>query len=174
MVRTTNLVGYSDVHYTDPDVAKYIIDFYRPKGAILEPFRGGGVFFDQLPEGSDWTEIQEGRDFLEYKKKVDWIITNPPFEKLTDMMSHAFEICKNTVFLVPLSKIYSSAPRMDLVLNKAGIKRQLYLGSGRKIGFDIGFPFAAMEFERGYKGPVTTIDGTRFVNALNVNKKAQN
>lgn len=166
MVRTTRLKGYSDVHYTDPDVARYIIDYFKPAGRILEPFRGGGVFYDQLPIGADWAEIQEGRDFFDCLEPVDWIVSNPPFEALTDMMRHAFSIAHHTVFLVPMSKVYSSPPRMDLVLNVAGIRRQLYLGSGRGIGFDIGFPFAAMEFVRGYKGATETIDATPFVHYL--------
>ena len=85
---------------------------------------------------------------------MDWIITNPPFEDLTRVMTHAFSISKHTVFLVPLSKIYSSSPRLKLVHEVAGIRRQLHVGTGRQIGFDIGFPFAAMEFVRGYSGPI--------------------
>jgi hypothetical protein len=152
---TTGLKNYSDVHYTRRETAKLIIDHFSPVGKILEPFKGGGAFYNNLPEGADWCETQEGRDFFAHKGKVDWIITNPPFSNLTDVMSHAFEISFNTVLLVPLSKVYSSAPRMRLVRDKAGIAKELMFGSGRAIGFDLGFPFAAMHFVKGYQGGTT-------------------
>ncbi len=154
MVRTTGLKNYSNVHYTRSGVAKAIVKHYKPEGVILEPFRGESAFYDQLPAGSLWCEIEQGRDFFKFKEHVDWIITNPPFENLTDIMRHAFQIADNTVFLVPLSKIYSSAPRLRMVRHVAGIKEIMHLGSGRDIGFNLGFPFAAMHFLKGYHGPV--------------------
>lgn len=155
---TKAMKDYSDVHFTDPRVSKFIVDFFRPKGRVLEPFKGGGAFYDHLPKGTHWAEVDDGVDFFSIEDKFDWIVTNPPFSNLTDIMEHCFEISKTTVLLVPMSKIYSSAPRMSLVKNVASIKRELYFGSGRKIGFDIGFPFAAMEFEVGYKGDKMFID----------------
>lgn len=157
MVRTANLNNYSDVHFTNRKVSQAIIRYFQPSGRVLEPFRGEGAFYDYLPEGRQWCELTEGRDFFEWQEPVDWIVTNPPFSNLTDVMSHAFKVSKHTVLLVPLSKIYSSAPRLDLVRRVAGIRTQLMLGPGRRIGFDIGFPFAAIHFERGYHGPVTSV-----------------
>ncbi len=166
MVMTTGLKGYSDIHYTDPRIAKLIVNYFSPTGEVLEPFRGGSAFYEHLPKGAHWCELEQGKNFFHFKKPVDWILTNPPFSNLTDIMSHAFSIAQRTVFLVPLSKIYSSTPRMRLVHNVAGIHRQLYLGSGRDIGFDIGFPFAAMEFVKGYHGPIHDIDLTEQVKRI--------
>jgi hypothetical protein len=125
------------------------------KGKILEPFRGGGSFFQHLPEGSIWCEITQGRDFFKHKEKVDWIITNPPFSNLTDIFKHAFSLADNCVFLIPISKYFSSEPRLAEAAKYGGLKRIVHVGSGRKIGFDIGFPFAAMHFERNYVGPIS-------------------
>ena len=157
MVRTANLKNYSDVHFTDRNIAGQIVSYFQPKGRILEPFRGDGAFFEALPAESFWCELNEGSDFFDWEEPVDWIITNPPFSNLTDIMAHAFEVAQNTVFLVPLSKIYSSSPRLDLVRKEAGMRTQLMFGPGRRIGFDIGFPFAAIHFEKGYEGPVTSV-----------------
>ncbi len=156
MVRTAGLTNYSDLHYTTPTVAKRIVEHFQPDGRILEPFRGTGVFLGALSGGTEWCEIDMGRDFLEWTEPVDWIVTNPPFSFLTAVMRQCFEVARHTVLLVPMSKIYSSEPRMELVRDVAGIEEQLYLGSGRAIGFDIGFPFAAMKFTRGYRGPTKT------------------
>tara|TARA_Y100000310_G_scaffold345213_1_gene462749 strand:+ start:2533 stop:3039 length:507 start_codon:yes stop_codon:yes gene_type:complete len=153
MVRTVGLKNYSDVHFTDRKVAKAIISYYNPKGSILEPFRGDSAFFEQLPGAPLWCEITEGRDFFDFTTSVDWIITNPPFSNLTDIMRHSFSIAEKTLFLIPTSKIYSSMPRMKLTKDMAGMKEHLFLGTGRDIGFDIGFPFSATLFERGYNGP---------------------
>jgi hypothetical protein len=172
MVMTVRLKGYSDVHYTHPAFAKLIVDYFKPQGRVLEPFRGGGSFYQHLPDGTDWAEIEEGRDFFDCAGGYDWIVTNPPFSNLTDIMEHAFSIAQRTVLLVPLSKIYSSAPRMKLCLQVAGIHRQLFMGPGRDIGFDIGFPFAAVEFIKGYSGPVTTIDASADVLAIKRQIKA--
>ena len=152
MVKTVGLKSYSDVHYTDRKVAQSIIEHYQPSGTLLEPFKGDGAFYDYLPSGTHWCEIEKGRCFFDYKSDVDWIVTNPPFSNLTDVMRHCFKISNNTVLLVPLSKVYSSVPRMELVRAVAGIKEQFILGAGRAIGFDIGFPFAAIHFVRGYSG----------------------
>ena len=154
MVMTTGLQDYSDVHYTRPDVAKAIVEHFRPHGTCYEPFKGDGAILKFLPKGAYWTEIEEGKDFFNFKQQVDWIITNPPYSNLTDVMKRCFELSVHTVFLVPQSKIYSSAPRMKLVRDVAGIREKLNFGSGRELGFNTGFPFSAFHFERGYKGSV--------------------
>ena len=48
---------------------------------VLEPFKGEGAFYDNFPEcQKDWCEITQGRDWLSYTDKIDWVITNPPFQ----------------------------------------------------------------------------------------------
>lgn len=47
---------------------------------ILDPFKGDGVFYDNLPAcKKTYCEIEEGKDFFKYEEKVDWIISNPPY-----------------------------------------------------------------------------------------------
>lgn len=152
MVMTTGLNNYSDVHFTDDEVAKSIISHFNPKGKILDPFRGDGAFYNNLPPGALWCEIDEGKDFFDFHEPVDWIVSNPPYSNLTDVLRHSFTIAENIVYLFPLSKLYSSAPRLRLVRDMAGVKEEFNFGPGRDIGFDIGFPFAAIHFQRGYQG----------------------
>jgi hypothetical protein len=49
---------------------------------VLEPFRGEGGFFKNFPTNTmnDFCEIEEGLDYKEYCKPIDWVITNPPFK----------------------------------------------------------------------------------------------
>ena len=151
---TTGQKNYSDVHFTNTVLAKKIIDHFSPTGKCLEPFRGDGAFWNHLPNGSAWCEIKDGRDFFEFKDDVDWIITNPPFSILTKVFEHAFTISQNCVFLIPISKYWSSAPRLAASKEYGGLAQILHVGTGRNIGFDIGFPFAALHFVRGYAGPI--------------------
>ncbi len=53
----------------------------KPKDKVYEPFRGEGAFYNSLPDyvEKDWTEITDGRDYINYEKEYDWVITNPPF-----------------------------------------------------------------------------------------------
>lgn len=157
MVKTKGLKNYSDVHYTSKDVSRKIVGFFQPSLPCLEPFAGEGSFLEFLPEGTEWCEISEGKDFENFDGSVSWIVTNPPFEELTKWMEKSFSISENVVFLVPLSKIFSSAPRMELIRDWGGIKTVLYLGRGREIGFDIGFPFGAFHFQRDYRGPTRIV-----------------
>lgn len=154
MVRTVGLRGYSDVHFTDAAVARAVVEHFRPVGRCLEPFKGGGAFLEALPDGSDWCEIEEGRDFFQYGQRVDWLVTNPPFSSLTAVFEHAFEVSDNCVFLIPISKYWSSAPRLEAVGRYGGLAEILHMGRGRAIGFHTGFPFGAMHFKRGYRGPI--------------------
>ena len=52
---------------------------------VLEPFKGEGNFYNNFPDNieKDWCEIVEGKDYKDYNKEIDWVITNPPF-KLDD------------------------------------------------------------------------------------------
>ena len=49
---------------------------------VLEPFKGEGAFYDQLPDyvEKDWCEITQGRDYKDYDKEYDWVVSNPPFK----------------------------------------------------------------------------------------------
>lgn len=154
MVRTVGLKDYSDVHFTNDDVARRIVEHFKPVGRCLEPFAGEGAFLQHLPPGSQWCELSKGVDFFSWTDHVDWIVSNPPFSNLTQVFEHAFSVAENCVFLIPISKYWSSAPRLELAARYGGLVEILHMGPGRRIGFDIGFPFGALHFQRGYKGPI--------------------
>lgn len=154
MVRTVGLRDYSDVHFTDTELARDIIQHFKPSGRCLEPFKGGGAFYDHLPPGAAYCEIEEGLNFFDHHDPVEWIVTNPPFSNLTEVFAHAFHLSENCVFLIPISKYFSSMPRLQLARAYGGCAEMLHVGTGRDIGFNIGFPFAALHFKRGYCGPI--------------------
>lgn len=71
-------------HQTPRDCARDLISLIPliEGDKVLEPFAGEGAFYDQLPEfvEKDWCEIERGRDYKDYDKEFDWVITNPPFK----------------------------------------------------------------------------------------------
>lgn len=156
MVITAGLKNYSDKHYTPDDVARQIVDYYKPTGRTLEPCKGDGAFLKYLSSTAEWCEIDEDKDFFLEHKAFDWIVTNPPYSNLTEWMQHSFKLAENVVFFIPLSKLFSSVPRLNLVKDYGGIKDIFVFGSGRSVGLPLGFPMAAVHFQRGYKGQMQT------------------
>ncbi|MGL5752184.1 MAG: hypothetical protein ACRCXT_16745 [Paraclostridium sp.] len=60
-------------------------------------------------------DIAKGQDFFNYNEKVDYIISNPPFSILTEVLEHSFKISDNVIYLIPLYKLFASNKRLDLV-----------------------------------------------------------
>ena len=146
-------VNPNDIVYTPDAVAKMIVDEFKPTGRILEPCKGGGAFMRYLPEGSEWCEIREGRDFFEFKEPVDWIVSNPPYSNWERWLAHSFEIATNIVYLVPIAKVFKSMGTVRSIYEYGGIVKALFMPAG-KAGFPFGFPCGAFHFQRGYKGPM--------------------
>lgn len=146
----------NDKIYTPLKIAKQIIDTFKPTGKVLDAFMGKGAFYDQYPENveKDWCEIDKGRDFFDYNKKVDWIITNPPYSILDEVLEHSFNIANNIVYLVPISKIFTSLKRIRNILKFGNIK-EIHIISAGRCGFPFGFPACAIWFQRNYKGNTT-------------------
>ena len=149
----------SDVVYTQRLVSKQIIDFLNPKGSILDPCKGDGAFFDFLPIGSKYCELQEGSDFLYFNEKVDWIIGNPPYSIFEDFLYHSFNLANNVSFLVPTNKVFQRQIIMDRISKYGGIKSMIVYGSGTQIGFPFGFSVGNFHFEKNYKGKAEVIMG---------------
>ena len=145
---------HQDVVYTPADLAKSIIEHFQPAGRILDPARGGGAFFDALPDGTDWCELAEGRDFMDYDKAVDWIITNPPWSRLRQFYAKAFELpATNIVYLHNINGITTKARIRDIEAAGYGIREILCVDTPKSFP-QTGFQLAAIHTQRGYRGPL--------------------
>lgn len=151
---TSGKATAEDAVMTPPNIAKRIIKRYNPRGLILEPAKGTGSFYNQLPEPKAYCEIAEGKDFFNWHDKVDWIITNPPYSIYDRFIRHCFEVADNIVLLVPIVKCFKSIGILKDVNNYGGLKEIWVLGSGTKCGFKIGFPVGCLYYQRGYGGKV--------------------
>lgn len=147
----------SDSVNTPHEIASMIVKYFNPSGLILEPCRGYGNIYNVLPEPKDWCEIKQGRDFLEYRGKVDWIITNPPYSIYDIFLQKCFEVADNVVLLTPIAKAFKSMKIERLVDAYGGLKLIWLIGSGTKCGFAFGFPTGCLYYQRGYKGKIERV-----------------
>lgn len=64
---------------------------------ILDPFYGTGNYYNTLKERFptnhvEYTEIEMGLDFFEYNKKVDYIISNPPYSLIDKVLQKSCDL----------------------------------------------------------------------------------
>ena len=116
----------NDLYYTPDDIAKLVIEFYKPKGTMLEPCSGKGALLKYMPK-ADHCEITAGSNFFAYKKKVNWIITNPPFSKITPFLIHSLELANNVVFIMNIPALFTVKRIREIHNRGFGIKKILYL-----------------------------------------------
>jgi hypothetical protein len=145
----------SDVVYTPDWVARDMVEYFQPNGRILEPCAGDGVFLKYLPAGTEWCEIEKGRDFFQWQEPVDWIVGNPPYSTSYEWFNHSFSLSDNIVYLIPLHKCFTSDRAIRTIRAYGGIKEVMYYGKGREIQFDFGTAMGAVHFQRGYHGGMT-------------------
>ena len=142
-----------DVVLTPDEVAADMVRHFRPSGRMLDPCRGPGTFWKNMP-GADWCEVREGRDFFAWYEKVDWIVSNPPYSIFPEWMEHSLEIAEHIVYLVPLIKVFGSEKRLRDIFRVGGIVETRLYGSGTMLGFPFGWPCGAVYMRVGYKGPM--------------------
>jgi len=144
-----------DVVYTPPELAQDIISFFRPSGLCLDPCAGDGAFYNLLPAGSEWCEIERGRDFYAWTSPVDWIVSNPPYSNLLAWIRHSFKVTQDIVYLVPNHRISASAQFIDDLMDWGGIVHTRFYGTGTQWGFSFGHALAAVHFQKEYIGSQT-------------------
>ena len=113
-----------DCVYTPEDLAVKSIKKINivKKDTILDPASGQGVFYRNFPAGNKKhkCEIEKGTNFFEFNKKVDWIITNPPYSILNKYLEHSLKLSmKGIGFLVGS---YSVTPLRLELIKKAGFR----------------------------------------------------
>jgi hypothetical protein len=165
VITDKNGENISSVVYTNKKFAKRIVDYLSPQftktDTFLDPCKGDGAFYNNLPKPKDWCEIQQGKDFFAYDKKASWIITNPPWQGkvYAPFANHCFEVADNVVFLVKLFGAIGTTRRLrDALTNKHGMKEIIicdwkqagfyYVDGSAKAGE--GFVLAIVHWQKNY------------------------
>lgn len=147
---------HQDVVYTPRPLAKQIVDYFQIKGVVLDPSRGEGAFYDALPDHctKHYCEIDEGKDFFEFKQKVDWIITNPPWSKMREFIKHSMTLADNIVFLCTINHFTTRARLRDLRENDFGIREFYGVETPPTPWPQSGFQLVAAYLQRGWREDV--------------------
>ena len=88
--------NHNDVIFTPQSVALQMITMcdIKVNQKVLDPSRGEGVFYDNLPENclKSFCEITENKDFFAETGKYDLIIGNPPYSKWDEWLNHTMTL----------------------------------------------------------------------------------
>jgi hypothetical protein len=144
-----------DVVMTPEPLAIDIINHFNPKGLVLDPCKGTGAFYNNFPGEKDWCEISEGKDFFDYTKEVEWIITNPPFSNMVPFLIHGMEVANNVVYYQYIDRYWTKA-RINIIQEMGFGLRELYMIDPPK-GSDFpkfGRALAAIHLKKGWNGDV--------------------
>jgi len=147
-------INKNDVVFTPDWLAKQICEMFPIKGRVLEPCKGEGVFLKYLPDNTEWCEIADGKNFYDYHKKVDWLVTNPPYSDYDRFLDHSFELADNIILLVPIAKMMKSMGTLKKIFSYGGIVSCHFLGGGQA-GFPFGFPVGIYHLQRNYTSQTT-------------------
>lgn len=146
-----------DIVMTPVETSKDIIQHFSPKGTILDPCRGQGAFYDNYPPNciKDYCELSEGKDFFDYNKRVDWIITNPPWSKIKEFLKHSVKISDNIVYLISINHFTTKA-RLRIIYEESGfgVKEIYCVKTPPHPWPQMGFQIAAIQISKGYSGSV--------------------
>ena len=114
---------------------------------------GEGAFYDAFPDRlkQHWCEASEGRDFLDWTRPVDWIVTNPPWSELRAFLRHSLAVADNVVFLAPLTH-FTTRSRIALICDAGfGLRRLLLVPTPAEWPAS-GFQLAAVWLMKGWTG----------------------
>jgi len=140
-----------DCIYTPREMAEAIVEKLSPQGIILEPCMGDGGFtdiFDKKGFVYEWCEINKGIDY--FKKETtnaEWVITNPPFSKVTKFIQKSIELqVPNIALLVTINTIWMNG-KLNFLKENGYRLEEIYLiespyfrrmGEWRQSGFSLG------------------------------------
>lgn len=144
-----------DLVMTPEWLAKDILNHFVPSGKYLDPAKGNGAFYDQCDiEQKDWCELSEGRDFMNYDKKADWIITNPPWSKMRDFLVKGMRVADNVVYLTTINHYTTKRRMRDIRELGFGVKEIFCVPTPPKPWPALGFQLAAIHLQKNYKGAI--------------------
>lgn len=153
----------NDVVQTPADLARRIVEHFKPSGRVMEPCAGDGAFTCALREQLDVEivkecEILRGVDFLTCPDEdFDWIMTNPPWSQVRPFLVHSMKLASEVVFLITVNHVWTKARLRDVREAGFGIK-EICLCEMPKEFPQSGFQLAAVHLSKGWVGDISLTD----------------
>lgn len=123
----------NDKFYTPLNLVKTHLELMKPfikdGDVIYEPFYGTGNYYnsykDYFPNNTyEYSEIDMGLDFFDFNKKIDAIITNPPYSIIDKVLEKCVELNPHSIsLLIGINNL--TAKRIEY-MNKHGYSLCLY------------------------------------------------
>ena len=90
----------NNIFYTPISLVKIHLAKFKDipnNSIILEPFYGEGAYYNEMEKvfplcKIEYTEIEKGLNFFDYKEPVDYIISNPPYSILNKVLEHSISL----------------------------------------------------------------------------------
>lgn len=149
--------GGEDEIHTPPALARQLlaaVDGIEEGASFLDPFKGFGAFLNAWldaggdPASADFAEINEGRDFFKWPldERRDWVISNPPFSRLNDIIKHTSDIAEvGFAYILPL---YALTPLRQMLADDAGWRISQMIFFKNPTEWRLGFPMALIVWGR--------------------------
>ncbi len=102
-----------------------------------------------MPNGSEWCEIDEGRDFFEWNKRADYIMTNPPWSLFRRFVQHGMELTDDIYYLITVNHVFTKARIRDVYDNGWGVK-EIFIFDTPKNFPQSGFQVGMIHFKKGW------------------------
>ena len=111
----------NDEFYTPLYAVKPIFEYLKPKSVIWCPFDTEVSYFVKWGERMGHkvlhSHIDEGKDFFKIspkKDKINYIISNPPYSKRTEVLKRLFELGIPFAMLLGVVGIFESQDRFEM------------------------------------------------------------
>ncbi len=151
----------NDCIQTPIDIAKKIVEHFKPAGKILEPCCGEGNFLTALKDSAEmiyWCEIKKNVDFLTIIDHYDWIVTNPPYSKYRDFLNKSMQVVDNIVFLQLVNATFYKARLRDIRNNNFGIKEIWCIETPKQFP-QFGFQMGCVYYKKDWTGDISILYG---------------
>ena len=85
-------------HYTNENMVRDLLSTIEIRGSVLDAGSGKNkVWFNNLTGEKYECEIEDGNDFFEWNKMVDWVVGNPPYHLSWKFTEKALEVAKEGI-----------------------------------------------------------------------------
>ena len=98
----------------------------QPNDKVLDPSKGGGVFFNNFPEcDKSYCEITEDIDFFDASGKYDLIVGNPPYSLWNKWLDKTMELTDKFCYIFGIMNF--THKRMARILDKGYVMTHYHL-----------------------------------------------